>query len=63
VEDLRDALVLKGWRLDRDLKFLVDQGAGHDEEAWGARIGDALKFLFPAHGRTAETSDAQFSLG
>jgi predicted alpha/beta superfamily hydrolase len=63
VEDLRDALVLKGWRLGCDLKFVADQGAGHDEKAWGARTGDALKFLFPAQGRSPETSGAQFSLG
>lgn len=47
VEDLRDALILKGWRLGRDLGFLADEGAGHDEKAWGKRIGPALKFLFP----------------
>ncbi|MFL6352028.1 MAG: alpha/beta hydrolase [Bryobacteraceae bacterium] len=48
VEDLRDALMLKGWRLGYDLEFLADEGAGHDEKAWGARIGQALKFSFPA---------------
>jgi predicted alpha/beta superfamily hydrolase len=47
-EDLRDALIVKGWQLGRDLEFLADQGAGHDEKAWGARVGHALKFLFPA---------------
>jgi predicted alpha/beta superfamily hydrolase len=48
VEDLRDALILKGWRLGLDLQFVEDPGAGHNEKAWGSRIGEALKFLFPA---------------
>jgi predicted alpha/beta superfamily hydrolase len=47
VQDLRDALLHKGWKLGQDLEFVEDQGAGHDERAWGARIGHALKFLFP----------------
>jgi len=63
VEDLRDALILKGWRIGRDLKFVADEGAGHDEKAWGARIRDALKFLFPAQARSGETSGVEFSLG
>lgn len=47
VRDLKDALVLRGWSLGADLKFVEDEGAGHDEKAWGARIRDALTFLFP----------------
>ena len=47
VEDLREALLEKGWRLGYDLCFLEDQGAGHDERAWGYRMGMALPFLFP----------------
>jgi len=48
-EDLRDALVGKGWQLERDLRFVEDEGAGHDEKAWGFRMRNALKFLFPSH--------------
>ena len=44
---LRDALIDKGWRLGDDLRFLEDEGAGHDERAWGFRMRDALAFLFP----------------
>ncbi len=44
---LRDALIEKGWELGRDLAFDIDEGAGHNEQAWGHRIGDALKFLYP----------------
>ena len=47
-EDLRDALVAKGWQPGYDLEFVEDQGAGHNEKAWGARMRHALKFLFPA---------------
>lgn len=47
-KDLRDALVGKGWQPGVDLKFIEDQGAGHNERAWGYRMRDALKFLFPA---------------
>ena len=44
---LRDALVAKGWALGADLAYLEAEGAGHDERAWGARMPDALRFLFP----------------
>ncbi len=44
---LRDALVKKGWQLDKDLVFVRDEGAGHNEKAWGRRMRDALQFLFP----------------
>ena len=50
VEDarmLRDALIAKGWTLGHDFRFVEDEGAGHDEKAWGFRMADALKFLFP----------------
>jgi predicted alpha/beta superfamily hydrolase len=46
-EDLRDALIAKGWQLERDLRFVEDEGAGHDEKAWGYRMRNALEFLFP----------------
>ena len=46
-KDLADALVAKGWQPEHDFKFVEDQGAGHNEKAWGFRIRDALKFLFP----------------
>lgn len=48
VRDLKDALVLRGWELGSDLKLVEDEGAGHDEKAWGFRIRDALMFLFPS---------------
>ncbi|MBV8810987.1 MAG: alpha/beta hydrolase [Acidobacteriaceae bacterium] len=44
---LRDALIEKGWQPGQDLAFVEDDGAGHDEKAWGYRMRDALRFLFP----------------
>ena len=49
-EDLRDALVAKGWREGRDLAFYLDHGAKHNEAAWSGRMGEILTFLFPAKG-------------
>ncbi len=48
VQDLRDSLLAKGWRLGEDLAFFEHQGAAHNEQAWGYRMRDALQFLFPA---------------
>jgi predicted alpha/beta superfamily hydrolase len=45
--DLRDVLLTRGWELGRDLQHVEAADAGHNELAWGARIGDALQFLFP----------------
>ena len=47
VRRLRDALIEKGWVLGDDLAFMEDEGAGHNEGAWGHRAPLALKFLFP----------------
>ena len=45
--DLRDLLIAKGWRLDQNLAYTLDAGAGHNERAWGFRVRQALKFLYP----------------
>ncbi len=47
VVDLCDALHAKGWRLNENLIFMRDEGAGHNERAWGHRSRLALPFLFP----------------
>ena len=44
---LRDALVVRGWKLDVDLKYLEAVGAHHNELAWAERVGPVLRFLFP----------------
>jgi predicted alpha/beta superfamily hydrolase len=44
---LRDALVGKGWELDRDLCYFEAEGADHSERAWSERVGPMLRFLFP----------------
>jgi predicted alpha/beta superfamily hydrolase len=45
---LRDVLSAKGWRLGRDLTYVEEKDAGHDERAWADRFGAMLRFLFPA---------------
>ena len=44
---LRDALVARGWHLERDLKYFEAVGAKHSETAWAERVEPMLKFLFP----------------
>ena len=46
-KELCSTLVKKGWQLGRDLAYVEDEGAGHDEKAWGFRMRHALQFLFP----------------
>ncbi len=63
VRDLRDALLKRGWTLGRDLRHVEDEGAGHDEKAWGHRMKDALTFLFSSHpGERSEQFDAEVEL-
>jgi hypothetical protein len=43
----QEALVKKGWKLGRDLKYLEAEGAEHNERAWAQRVEPILTFLFP----------------
>jgi hypothetical protein len=65
LRDLKDALILRGWELESDLKFVEDEGAGHDEKAWGFRMREALLFfsLLRTRQRVAhrQTEPANFS--
>lgn len=45
---LRDALLAKGWVPDHDLRYVEAEGAQHNEQSWAARVGEVLKFLYPA---------------
>jgi predicted alpha/beta superfamily hydrolase len=47
VRTLRDVMVRKGWQQGQDLCYVEDDGAGHNENAWAARVGGMLMFLFP----------------
>jgi predicted alpha/beta superfamily hydrolase len=63
VRDLRDALLKRGWKLGHDLRHVEDEGAGHDEKAWGHRMKDALTFLFsPQSPERSEEFDAEAEL-
>jgi predicted alpha/beta superfamily hydrolase len=44
---LHRLLVERGWRDGIDLAYLRAEGGVHDEDAWAARFGDVLRFLFP----------------
>jgi predicted alpha/beta superfamily hydrolase len=48
VENFRDVLLQKGWRLENDLHYQRVEGAEHNEAAWAQRVGPVLQFLFPA---------------
>lgn len=48
VEQFRDVLVQKGWKLNCDLHYERVEGAEHNEAAWALRVGPFLRFLFPA---------------
>ncbi len=52
VEQFRDILLQKGWRLGKDLHYQRVEGAEHNEAAWAARVGPFLQFLFPANETT-----------
>jgi predicted alpha/beta superfamily hydrolase len=47
VEQFRDVLLRKGWRLDQDLHYERVEGGEHNEAAWAQRVGPFLEFLFP----------------
>lgn len=49
VEKFRDALLEKGWQLERDLHYERVEGAEHNEAAWARRVAPFLQFLYPAH--------------
>jgi predicted alpha/beta superfamily hydrolase len=44
---LRDVLVANRWREGVDLRTCEVAGARHNEQAWGARFGEVLRYLFP----------------
>ncbi len=47
VERFRDILLSNGWEYGRNLNYQRVEGAQHNEEAWAARVGPFLQFLFP----------------
>lgn len=42
---VRDALLARGFVLDRDLHYVEERNARHNEAAWARRLPDALRFL------------------
>jgi predicted alpha/beta superfamily hydrolase len=45
VRDARDLLVRKGYREGRDLMYVEEEGAVHNEAAWAERLPKLLRFL------------------
>jgi predicted alpha/beta superfamily hydrolase len=45
---LYDRLVTNGWKPEVNVHYQMVEGGTHDESAWAARVGDMLRFLFPA---------------
>jgi predicted alpha/beta superfamily hydrolase len=45
VRRMRDLLIAKGYRLRKDLFYVEERGAGHDEGAWRRRIRFAVPFF------------------
>jgi predicted alpha/beta superfamily hydrolase len=43
---LRDVLAERGWRDGEDLSYREFVGAGHNENAWGARFGEVLRWMW-----------------
>ncbi len=42
---MEQALVAKGYQPDRELLYVVEEGARHTESAWAGRLPNALRFL------------------
>ncbi|MFN2444819.1 MAG: alpha/beta hydrolase [Vicinamibacterales bacterium] len=62
VEDvrlLRNGLIAAGWRDGGDLAYREYEGARHSEQAWAARVGDVLAWLFPSEGSSAADGSAR----
>ena len=49
VEQFRDVLLKRGWRLGEDLYYERVEGAEHNEAAWAQRVGPFLQYLFPSN--------------
>ena len=47
-DQLYSLLLERGWLCGRDIVYQRVAGAVHNEDAWAARFGDILSFLFPA---------------
>jgi hypothetical protein len=53
VRTLRDLLIAAGHAEPEHLSYYEEEGADHDETAWGRRFQAALPFLLGTRGATA----------
>lgn len=47
-EKLRERLIAAGWKAEEQLHFLRDAHGEHCARDWGGRMGEVLRYLFPA---------------
>jgi predicted alpha/beta superfamily hydrolase len=47
VRALKEMLLAQGWQLGADFAYAEIPEARHTEQAWAARFGEVLKFLYP----------------
>jgi predicted alpha/beta superfamily hydrolase len=45
VARLRDRLIDRGFRIERDVRCVFERGGRHDEASWGRRLAGALRFM------------------
>jgi hypothetical protein len=58
VTSLRDRLLEIGYRHGYDLLFIVDFGAGHNEQAWARRMKKMLQFFLKQQSDAEPAIDA-----
>lgn len=46
---MKQAMLKAGWQEGKDLLFVLDKGAKHNERAWAKRFPRFLRFAFPKH--------------
>ena len=47
IDEMIEALKEKGYELDKDMLWIKDNSAGHNEVAWSKRVYQFLEFFFP----------------
>ena len=63
VTRLRDRLLEIGYRHGHDLLFMIDFGAGHNEQAWARRMKKMLKFFLLGESGAVPAVDAVITAG
>lgn len=43
---MHEALLKKGWKENLDLYYVIDQGKGHNEKTWAARMPEVVEYFY-----------------